>query len=190
MPSVAGPCPPFGVHPFGSHVRVSGNPVSSRPVSGHLFRRPGSGCPADWCPPVRRPAGWCPPVRPVTSVSSAEARRWHWDHIGAAGNPHHPERIEFHVVCGVPSGWVDGPSRPRRGRPGGGGGEAGGGASVVDLAGSGLGAGCGRARPLTGQGRPARREGRPSVTAEPGMGARVQARGSCTWAWLPSWPGA
>jgi hypothetical protein len=74
--------------------------------------RPGSGCPAGWCPPVRRPAGWCPPVCPVTSVSSAEARRWPWGSHRCGGQPSRRGRIELPVVWGVPSGSVDGPSRP------------------------------------------------------------------------------
>jgi hypothetical protein len=75
------------------------------------------------------------------------------------------DRVARGLPC--PSGSVDGPSRPGRRRRGGGAGASGG-AAVADLAGSRSGAGCGRARPLTGQGRPARREGHPSLPAEPG----------------------
>ena len=92
---------PIRVHhwvstPFGSHVRVrasscpvSSHPVSSRPVSAR-----------------RRPAGWCPRVRPITSVSSASARRWPWRSRRCGGQSSQQGRIELPVVGGVPSGLV------------------------------------------------------------------------------------
>jgi hypothetical protein len=127
MPSVEGSCPPLGVHLF---VPMSGVgcpavrcPAVRCPVI--WLGRPGSGGPAGWCPPVRRPAGWCPPVRrpagwcppvrrpagwcppvcPVTSVSSAEARRWPWGSRRCGGQPSQRERIELQVVLGVRAAW-------------------------------------------------------------------------------------
>jgi hypothetical protein len=127
--SVAGPYPPYrcpssrfpmSSRPVSSRP-VSSRPVSSRPVSDHLFRRPGSGCPTDWVSArpasgtrhpasgVRRPAVRCPPGHlRLVRVSPAAAL----DHVGAVGQSSRRERIEVHVVCGVPSGSVDGPSRP------------------------------------------------------------------------------
>jgi hypothetical protein len=104
MLSVAGRCPPFGVHPFASDVRGPVSPAVRCPAVRcpiSWFRGPGSGRPAGWCPPVRCPAGWCRPVRPVTSVSSTEARRWPWGSRRCCGQPSRLQRIELHVVCGV-----------------------------------------------------------------------------------------
>jgi hypothetical protein len=104
---------PIRVHhwvstPFGSHVRVraSSRPVSSRPVSGQLV--PSSGIRLSGRPVSarRRPAGWCPRVRPITSVSSASARRWPWRSRRCGGQSSQPGRIELPVVGGVPSGLV------------------------------------------------------------------------------------
>jgi hypothetical protein len=180
MLSVAGPCPPFGVHP-GSDVRG--------PVVQPSGVQPSGVQPADWCP-----AGWC--VRPsgvrpagvsARPVSGRLVSARPSGHLRlACGSPGvalgitsvrratfttGTDRVARGLRC--PSGSVDGPSRPRGGRPGGGRAEAGGGVAVADLAGSCSGAGCGRGRPLTGQG-PARREGRPSLPAEPGMGVRAE----------------
>ena len=172
MLSVAGRCPPLGVHPFGSDVRgpvvqPSGVQPSGVRSSGSVVRDPAVR-PTGVRPSGGRTAGVHRSVRSHPS-RPRKPRGWPWGSGRCGGQPSRPGRIELHVVCGVPGGSVDGPSRPGGGRPGGGGAEAGGGASVADLAGSCSGAGCGRARPLTGQG-PARREGRPSLPAKPGHG--------------------
>jgi hypothetical protein len=113
MPSVAIRVHHWVSTPFGSHVRVrasscpvSSHPVSSRPVSGQLV--PSSGIRLSGRPVSarRRPAGWCPRVRPITSVSSASARRWPWRSRRCGGQSSQPGRIELPVVGGVPSGLV------------------------------------------------------------------------------------
>jgi hypothetical protein len=191
MPSVA-----VGVHyPVSSPsaptsgVRSSSRPVSSRPVSGHRASASGvrSSSFGVRCPPVRCPVSWCPPSarshpsRPRTPGGGLG------DHVGAVGNfTAGTDRLAGGLRCPERLG-----RRPESGwgRCCGGGGEAGGGAAVADLAGSGSVAGCDRARPLTGQEEASPTCGRPSLPAEPGMKARVQAR-CCTWAWLASSLGA
>jgi hypothetical protein len=175
---------PIRVHhwvstPFGSHVRVraSSRPVSSRPVSGQLV--PSSGIRLSGVRPSAsgRLVSARPPdhlrlvrVSPAVALEITSVRRA----IFTTGTDR--------VACGrrCPERLGRAPSRPGGGRCGGGG-EAGGGAAIADLAGSGPGRGCGHAPPLTGQGRPVRREGRRWLPADPGMGARVQARRSWPW---------
>jgi hypothetical protein len=98
------PVPTSGVR--SSNRPVSSRPVSSRPVSGQLV--PSSGIRLSGRPVSarRRPAGWCPRVRPITSVSSASARRWPWRSRRCGGQSSQPGRIELPVVGGVPSGLV------------------------------------------------------------------------------------
>jgi hypothetical protein len=100
-------------------------------------------CPVVWLPrpdpavrpsgvqPVRRPAVWCPsallhPSRPRQRVVAMGRRRY-------GGATVTTGRGEFHVVRPVPSGSVDGPSRPGCGQRCGGRVEASGGASAADL---------------------------------------------------------
>jgi hypothetical protein len=182
MPSVANPCSPLGVHPVrfprpGPGVQLSGVQPSGVRSAGSVVRDP-----------AVRPSG----VRPSASGRLVSARPP--DHLrlvrvspAVALEITSVRRAIFttgtdRVACGrrCPERLGRAPSRPGGGRWGGGG-EAGGGAAIADLAGSGPGRGCGHAPPLTGQGRPVRREGRRWLPAEPGMGARVQARRSWPW---------
>jgi hypothetical protein len=160
MVSVAGRCPPLGVHPFGSDVRLrlSSRPVSSRPVSGHLVGS--SGIRLSGRLVSTRPSGHLCLVR--------SAQGWPGDHVGAAGTfTMRTDRDAHGLRC--PSSSVDGPSRPEGGRRGG---DRGGGRGSVGRGAGRVcsGASCGRGRPLTGQG-PARREGRPSLPATPRHGS-------------------
>ena len=133
-------------------------PVGCPPVR---FPRPGSGrptvrCPAVRCPAVRcpvswfrrpgsnRPAGWCPSAR-------SPSRRWQpgggrGDHVGGRATLR-PGRIGLQVVCGSRAAWSTAPVGLEGAMLWW---SAGGGAAVADLAGSGSGAGCDRARPLVG----------------------------------------
>jgi hypothetical protein len=171
MLSVAGRCPPLGVHirsdVRGRVVRPSGVQPAGVRSSGWVVRDPAVR-PAGVRPSGVRPAGVHPSVRSPPSRPRKPGGGL-GDHIGAAGNRHDGD--------GSSCPW-SGVSRAARstarvgleGRPGGGRAEAGGGASVADLAGSCSGAGCGHARPLTGQG-PARREGRRWLPATPRHGS-------------------
>jgi hypothetical protein len=141
MPSLAGPRPPLGVHPSDSHgrgpvVQPSGVQPSDVQLSG--VQSAGSVVRG----PTVRPAGVRPPGPLLVGGSPAVA----------VGSPRRratlrPGRIELQVVCRSRAAW----SRARVGLEGamlww----SAGGGAAVADLAGSGSGAGCDRARPLAG----------------------------------------
>jgi hypothetical protein len=135
MPSLAGPRPPLGVHPSGSHGRGPVVQPSGVRSAGSVVRGP-----------TVRPAGVRPPGPLLIGGSPAVA-------VGIASGAGNLAAGTDRVAGGlrVPSGLVDGPSRP--------GGamlwwwwSAGGGAAVADLAGSGSGAGCDRARPLAGGG--------------------------------------
>ena len=175
-------CPPRSVPTSGSGrpaircpaVRC---PAVRCPVS--WFRRPGSGCPAVRCPPVGvRPAGVrasarSPPSRPRQPGGGLG------DHVGAAGNLHNRDgsscrwsAVSRAAWSGAESAWRGTVGRWWGGRWGSG-----------DR-------GPGRVRPgprlrsrstADRPGRPVRREGRRWLPAEPGRGARVQARRSWPW---------
>jgi hypothetical protein len=126
------PVPTSGVR--SSNRPVSSRPVSSRPVSGQLV--PSSGV---------QPSGRLVSVRPVPS------RRWQpgggrGDHVGGRATLR-PGRIGLQVVCGSRAAWSTAPVGLEGAMLWW---SAGGGAAVADLAGSGSGAGCDRARPLVG----------------------------------------
>jgi hypothetical protein len=142
MPSLAGPAstrwvstrpvPTAGVR--SSNRPVSSRPMSSCPVSGQLV--PSSGV---------QPSGRLVSVRPVPS------RRWQpgggrGDHVGGRATLR-PGRIGLQVVCGSRAAWSTAPVGLEGAMLWW---SAGGGAAVADLAGSGSGAGCDRARPLVG----------------------------------------
>jgi hypothetical protein len=120
MLSVAGRCPPFGVHPFASDVRGPVSPAVRCPAVRcpiSWFRGPGSGRPAGWCPPVRCPAGWCRP-RPsghLRLVHGSPAVALGITSVLRATFTTATDRVARGLRC--PSSSVDGLSRPRRGRP-------------------------------------------------------------------------
>jgi hypothetical protein len=164
MASVAGPRPACGVHRSGSVVRGPGCPA--RPVSG-----PSGGCPVAW---VHRPWSGVRPAGVHPSVRSPPSRPRKpggglGGHVGAAGNLHNENGsscrwswVSEQLGRRPESAWRG----AMRWRSCGGGR----GASVAELAGSCSGAGCGRGRPLTGQGS-ARREGRRWLPATPRHGS-------------------
>jgi hypothetical protein len=177
MQSVAGRCPPLGVHPFGSHVRgpvvqpsgvqTSGVQPSGVRSSGWVVRDPAVR-PAGVRPSGVRPAGVHPSVRSPPSRPRKPGGGLGC-HVGAAGNRHDGDGSSCRW-SGVSERLGRRPESAWRGATRRRSWEAGGGASVADLAGSCSGAGCGRARPLTGQG-PARRKGRRWLPATPRHGS-------------------
>jgi hypothetical protein len=119
--------------------------VSTNGCPPNRLPRPGSGRPAVRCPPVRGPVSGdlVSAVRLVTSVSSASARRWPPGSRWCGGAACTPGTDRGAGGLGVPSGLVEGPSRP-------------GGGDGVEVVGGPVGerrsrTWPGRARPLTGQ---------------------------------------
>jgi hypothetical protein len=126
--------------PVGVHHALSTHPVSSsgirqcspsgvQPVRCPVTwgRRPGSGGPDGWCPPVQRPALRCPPVRcpplrcPACLVSAPSVRTRPspptsgggvGDQAGAAGHPSPQEPVEVLVGCRAVERLGRRPSRP------------------------------------------------------------------------------
>jgi hypothetical protein len=194
MTSVAGRCPPCGVHPSGVVVRGSAvQPSGVRPSGVQPSGVQPSGVQHVQCParPVSsrlvstRPAGCCPPPSVRTRPSPPTPGGGVGDQVGAVGNLYHRNGSRSWWAAASWSGSIDGRAGPDAG-------DAAGVArwSVGGGGGPGPG-GCGRRPrvPAEGPGRPGRRAERRRWRLRCGHRSGLPREVAAPAAWLPSWAG-